>query len=101
VLPSSDLTSCKVKGIAVRSSWMFFKELPDGVSPMSEVCNHTAFTSSDSGSFDGEPRTENAKGDLPQGVAGPGKELETVLSGVVGVKSLAVSTVFVDSSHWY
>lgn len=99
MLPSSDLTSCSVKGIAVRSSGMFIKELPDGVSALSDVCIHTALTNSDSGaSFDGDPSTEKANGDLPQGVAGPGKDVETVLSGVLGVKKLAVSMVFADSS---
>jgi hypothetical protein len=94
VLPSSDLTSCSVKGIAVRSSAMFFREFPDGASALSAVCIQTALTRSESGaSFDGEPNTENARGDLPQGVEGPGKDEETLLSGVGGVNVVVASKV--------
>ena len=71
---------------------MFFREFPDGASALSAVCIHTALTGSISGAnLDGDPSTEKAKGDFPQGVAGPGKA-ETFLSGVEVAKNLVESS---------
>jgi hypothetical protein len=49
VPPSSDLTSCSVKGIPVRSSLMLFRELDAGMSLFAETCDHTALRYSGSG----------------------------------------------------
>jgi hypothetical protein len=50
-VPSSDLTSCKVKGTEVISSAMFFREFAATTFEPAGTCDHTALRKSGSGSL--------------------------------------------------
>jgi hypothetical protein len=54
VSPSSDLTSWIVNGTDERSSAIPSRELTAGTPGLSDVCDHTAFKSSGSGTLEGE-----------------------------------------------
>lgn len=64
VPPSSDLTSCKVNGMAVKSSAIPSREFTACNPALLEVCDHTAFRCSGSGPRNGESFTEMFKEDL-------------------------------------
>lgn len=67
VPPSSDFTSCKVNGIAVKSSAIPSRELTACNPALFEVCDHTAFKCSGSGPRRGS-FTDMFKEDLAQEV---------------------------------
>ena len=67
VSPSSDLTSCKVNGSAVKSSAIPSSEFTAGKPGLFEVCDHTALRCSGSGplavgSFPGVPKDARVHG---------------------------------------